>query len=280
MASTITGNIKILRKNFLIDYTNSIALSSGSLLVDHLYDFDRSTRWISSGSDDSTQESIEIEWDLTLSVDRICLLNMNWKQFSIQYWNGSAYVDFANVYSYKTDSPATGITITGNADLARYFEFDQVQTKKIKILIDTTQTVDSEKYIYELYVGSEMGTFIDDLHCKPNQCDLDVSNKNSKYITKSNGGSLKITRSDKVSFKVKIKELWNQTDIQLIQAMHDYGEFAVYPCGAYSGAYTIERGYRIQDLYHVLIKGDEESIFAVGRDKNLGQDFKFDLLEL
>jgi hypothetical protein len=279
MSNTITGNFKAFYKNYLVQYGQSIAVSSGSTTAANMYDFDRSTRWLSSGSSDVIQESIVISFDSAQTINRICLLNTNFKKFTIKYDN-AGWQNFTNVYSKKTDnSPVTGISITTNSDIARYFEFDSVTTSSIQILIDTTITANAEKYLYELYIGYEIGTFISDLAATPNDYKPMASYKRAQYLEKSNGGLIKIERANKYQAKVNLKQIWDAADIVILQTMFDYGEFAIYPCGAYD-QYTTERGWRIQDLYHVLIKGDEESEFDIGRDKNLGQNFKFDLLEL
>lgn len=276
--STITGNFKVFYKNYLVDYGNAITVLSGSTSVSNMYDFDRNTRWASSGSNDTTTEYIEIEFETSQSINRIMLLNMNWKEFTIQYDN-AGWQNFTNVYSYKSDSPASSINITTNSDVARYFEFDAVTTSKIRIEILKTITANQEKYLYELYIGKEIGTFIDDITSKPNDYGAIASYKRAQYLEKSNGGLIKIERADKYQAKVNLKQIWDTNDLTILQSMFDLGEVAIYPCGAYP-QYALERGWRIQDVYHVMIKGDEQSEFDVGRDKTLGQNFKFDLLEL
>lgn len=280
MANTITGYMKAFYKNFLIDYSNAITVSSGSTTVANIYDLDRSTRWLSSGSDDLTTEYIEITFDSSQTINRIMILNCNWKQFQIKYDLAGVYTDFTNVYSKKTDtSPVSLISVTTNSDVARYFEFDSVTTTKVRFYIDKTIVANAEKYAYEIYVGYEIGTFIADLTSKPNDYSVTNSYKRAQYLEKSNGGMIKIERADKYQAKVNLKQIWDSTDLIILQTMFDYGECVIYPCGAYD-QYTYERGWRIQDAYHVLVKGDETSDFDIGRDKNIGQNFKLDLMEL
>lgn len=279
MSNTITGMMKAFYKNYLVQYGQATTVSTGTTTAAYLYDFDRSTRWISSGSNDSTQESITINFESSQTINRICLLNTNFKNFTIKYDN-SGWQNFTNVYSKKSDlTPVTGIAVTTNSDIARYFEFDSVTTSAIQILINTTITANAEKYLYELYIGLEIGTFISDLACSPNDYKPISSYKRAQYLEKSNGGLIKLERADKYQAKVNLKQIWDSADIVILQTMFDYGEFAIYPCGAYE-QYTTERGWRIQDFYHVLIKGDEPSEFDIGREKTLGQNYKFDLLEL
>lgn len=277
--NTITGFAKIFYKNFLIDYTNSVTVSSGTTTANYIKDLDRETRWLSSGSDDLTQESIVIQFDYPQTIDRIALLNFNFKKYTIKYDN-SGWTNFANVYTRKTDTtPVTGISETTNTENARYYEFDSVTTSQIQILIDETVIANAEKYLYELYIGQEIGTFNLDIACSPNSFDVTQSVKKSQLLEKSNGGMIKLDRADKFRAELTLKQVYESNDLEIIYTMFDYGEVAIYPGGA-DTHYTLERGWRMQDIYHVIVDGDLQANFSVGRDKNIGQDFKIKLFEL
>lgn len=279
MSNTITGFAKVFYKNFLVDQGNSVTVSSGSTTANYIKDLDRATRWMSSGSDDVTQESIVIAFDYPQTIDRIMLLNFNFKKYTIKYDN-SGWQNFTNVYSKITDvSPTTGISATTNSENARYYEFTPVTTSQIQILIDETIVANSEKWLYELYVGEEIGTFKLDVACVPNSFDITSSYKKSQLLEKSNGGVIKIERTDKFRGELTLTQVYESTDLAIVYEMLDFGEVAIYPCGA-DTHYTLERGWRMQDLYHVVVDGDQDSNFNVGRDKNVGQDFKFKLMEL
>jgi hypothetical protein len=58
--------------------------------------------------------------------------------------------------------------------------------------------------------------------------------------------------------------------------MFDLGQFAILPCGAVP--YT-QRGMRLVDFYHVVLQGNEQQRFSVGRVENMGLDFNFQLME-
>jgi hypothetical protein len=276
--NTITGFTKVFYKNYLVEYGRSITVSSGNTTASRMCDLDRSTRWQSSGSDDTTQESIVIQFDYAQTIDRICLLNFNWKEYTIKYDN-SGWTNFTNVHSVKDDAAVTGISSTTNTSDSRYYEFDSVTTSQIQILIDKTIVANAQKYIYELYIGAEIGTFVLDISCSPNSFDFTPSIKKEMLLEKSNGGMIKIDRADKFRGELDLKQVYESTDLAIIYEMFDYGEVAFYPCGA-DTHYTTERGWRMVDFYHVIVSGDLDSNFNVGRDKSLGQDFKFKLMEL
>ncbi len=278
MSNTITGFTKVFYKNFLVDQGNSITVSSRATTANYIKDLDRATRWLSSGSDDLTQESIVIAFDYPQTIDRIMLLNFNFKKYTIKYDN-SGWTNFSNVYTTKTGNVASAISETTNADNARYYEFTPVTTSQIQILVDETIVADAEKYLYELYIGEEIGTFKLDVACLPNSFDFTSSFKKSQLLEKSNAGMIKIDRADKMRGELDLKQVYEATDLAIIYEMLDFGEVAIYPCGA-DTHYTTERGWRMQDLYHVIIDADQDSNFSVGRDKTLGQDFKIKMMEL
>ena len=270
--------VKILKKNFLIAYDQSSSASTGNTTVSYIYDLDRSTKWQSIGSDDSTAETIEIDFSDTQTIDRLCLCETNLKDFSIQYNAGAGYVDFTNVISSKTDTATTGISYTTNSDETKYFEFDSVAVDNIKITMNKTMVVDAQKYITEFYVGLEVGTFTDDLTSSPNKFQPITRYTRSKYIEKSNGGIIKLERAEKYRAKIKIKEMFETADQTIIDTMFTDGEFSISPCG-FDNNYPNNRGWRLRDFYNVIIKGDDQAAFSIGRDLNMGFAYKFELQE-
>lgn len=139
--------IKIFGENF-VNENNDYAFLSGSALVANLYDQKRHTAWISSGSDDLTEEYIEVtfkNWQgeaVERTIDRIILLGHNMKAGQLQYWDGAAWQDLI------------GGTITDNTETDNLIEVTQVTTYKFKIKMETTLDTDpdAEKYIGELKV--------------------------------------------------------------------------------------------------------------------------------
>ena len=290
--------IKILYNNYLIDFGNTITALSGSASLTNLTDLDRSTAWQSQSSSDAITELIEIEFDDAQDLDRLMLIEMNFKDFHVWYWDEAAWADFTNVYT-NIDSAVsdytyegagvtyggagvvygtgiTGIVDSDNSLSTRYFEFDSVNTTKIRIECTYTITANDEKELNELYLGEEIGTFVQDLTSKPCKYRPVRSDTRSTYRTKSNGGTIKYERGDKYRTKISVKELLNSADQTIYYAMFDQGQFAILPCG---GVPYTERGWRLQDFYHVVIKGDETAEFAIGRVSDLGINDEFELLE-
>ena len=294
MANTITGMVKILKQSFFLTKGFTLAVLTGSSTKDNIFDLDRATQWTSSGSNDSTLETVIVTFTTAQSINRLMIIDMNFKQFNIQYWDGTAYTDFTGVFDtapsntgvygtgtygstvYGTEGTTSAINFLINGDTTKYFEFDTVSTTQVRISVTKTIATDAEKFLHQFYVGAEIGTFIDDITSSPNSYSAVKSASRSNYIPLSNGGTVKYKRSDKYASKFKLKELWETSDQDIVNAMYDDGQFAILPCGAVP---YIQRGWRLEDLFHVIIQGDLESDFSIGRVADIGLEYQFSLLE-
>lgn len=277
MAVSITGMAKILYKNYLLGVNLSgITVSTGT--ASFLNDNDRDTSWSSVGSNDAVTESIEITFLSAQSINRIMAITMNWKQYTCQYWNGSSYVDFTNVYSKKADTVTTGISSTTNTDTTRYWEFDTVSTLKVKFTITKTISANQDKTCVEIYVGKEIGTFIDDPTSKPNDVDM-YFEQGDKTIELSNMGVYQILSGKKFRCKWKLKAVAETVDRATVASMLGLNECAVLLCGA-DGTQYDEEAWRLQDLYNCVVKGDFTPNHNVGRVKAIGYDYKFETWEI
>ena len=100
---TINGSIKIFElSKALWKNGDTVAVSSGSGSANNLIDFNKATRWESIGSDDTTAETITITFDTAIEIDRLFLLNHNFKSYTItpvtsgfiEDHNGDAILDY------------------------------------------------------------------------------------------------------------------------------------------------------------------------------------------
>jgi hypothetical protein len=186
------------------------------------------------------------------------------------------YADYGKSIYNNAESTNTTINYDNNSLSSRYFETN-VTTNSILIVITSTITANQQKTLSELYIGSEIGTFIADLTSLPNAYTPTVINNNPIMLRKSNLGTKRINRGNKYSATFRIRELWETADRTLMQNMYMTGSFVIYPCGGYRWYDDI--GFRVEDLYHVVWDGEFSNAFSVGRVKTLGVDISFDLLE-
>ena len=289
----VTGMVKLFYQNYLLSDTPTYSATSGAG-ASNIGDIDRSTKWQSSGSSDTIVETIQVTFSQSLTMDRVVLINMNFKTFSVKYWDGSAWVDFTGVfYSQDTVVPVgiygssvygglhgyaiSGANIDNNELNTRYFAFDSVSTTSLLITVTKTIIPNAQKFMHELYAGVEIGTFSDDIMCKPNSYSATVRASDSMIITKSNGGRIRYEKSDKYRARISLKQVTGSNDTGILDEVFTYGELAIWPCGG-KNDYTT-RGMRIQDFYSVVVSDDQESDFDIGRDPGIGVNQSFGLDE-
>ena len=283
----ITGMMKVLEENFLLSLSPTITVSTNDADKVNMYDLDNDTIWASIGSDDLTEETIEIDYGASFNVTRIHLMGINWKKYKIEAWDGSAWQaididdsDLSSVYGQavygNSEYGNTTIDFEHNNLTSRYFEID-VTTQKLLITISTTITADEEKQITELYIGAEIGTFVADLTSSPNSYTPTPINSNAIMLMKSNAGTRRFNRGSKYRGSFRIRQLWDDADRTLVQNMYLTGSFVIFPSGG--SRFYEDFGFRIDDFYHVVWDGDFSNPFAVGRVKEIGVDIAFDLVE-
>ena len=153
----ITGGIKFFADNALLyDAGGSCVASSGTVVENNCIDKLSYTYWTSVGSNDSTVETLTLTFG-SATLTRLLLLDHNWKQFTVQYWNGSSFVDFTSVVGLD-GALGGGISESGFADDSAYYEFDAITTTIIKITVTKTQTVNAQKYIATIIATTELAT--------------------------------------------------------------------------------------------------------------------------
>lgn len=131
-----------------ITITDSTAIDNGQSYVDFLRNRKNSSGWSTTGSNDAANTQIDIDLVDDYSVDRILLIRHNLKAFTIQYFNGTSYVDFS-----------TAINESANTQTTNEFTFDAVTTSQIRIIITGTQVADADKLISQLIITSAIGQF-------------------------------------------------------------------------------------------------------------------------
>lgn len=138
--------IKIFSENYVngdCEYT----YSSGDATGIYLYDQNQATKWVSSGSDDVTEETIEISFQnwqgesISRTFDRIILLGHNIKTGAFDYWNGSAWVNIPAADLADVSDSETLIELSSS-----------ITATKFRIRATETQTTDAEKQIGEIKV--------------------------------------------------------------------------------------------------------------------------------
>lgn len=156
----ITGGIKFFEpnKNLFQDGATGTA-TSGESLINRALDKNPLTKWRSTGSNDLTTETLTITLSEASTIDRILLVDHNWKEFTVKYDSGGGFTDFTTVVGID-GALGGGIAETAFADDVAYYEFDSVTgVTDIQITVTKTQVADEEKFISQIVTTEELGTF-------------------------------------------------------------------------------------------------------------------------
>ncbi|CAB4170041.1 hypothetical protein UFOVP903_48 [uncultured Caudovirales phage] len=137
-------------KASLLNTSTQIAVNSNSTTASNLFNPDPAYQFSTSGLDnDLTTASMVITFDSPMSVSRIALVDMNFKEFRL-FYNGSTANSFSPVGGDTTSS-----VYTGNADANKYFRFSTIQCSSITIEATKTFIVNQEKFL-GLFIPSDL----------------------------------------------------------------------------------------------------------------------------
>ena len=249
----VTGGIKFFNKNKIAD--GSTVASSGTSSSKFILDLDVDTYWTSLGSSDGVSEEITITTSKSQSIDRILLLDHNFKTYNIKYYDGSSYVDFSNVVGIG-GATSTTINETSFSQDSSYYEFTQVSTTSIKITVTHTQTPNQEKYLNQAIASSEIGTFVG--YPSVNSITMD---RNSR-VKKTLGGRFSVQKGNKTfGFDIRFKsypssDVYN-VDIDLALSLFETEDpFIIYACGGRYESQHFKKaipGFRLKDAFLMQI---------------------------
>jgi hypothetical protein len=262
---SITGGIKFFKasKNLLADGA-SITSTSASSSADYAIDRNTDTYWRSVSSNDTVTETLEVTFDSSKTIDRILLLDHNWKQFTIQYDVSGVWTNFASVVGLD-GNVGSSISTTTFADDTAYFEFTPVTTGKIRIQVVKTQIANQDKYISQIICTEELGTLQGfPVVLGPT---LDRNEKKRKALS----GRVIVQKSTEsaaitLNFKNYPSQSTYNADMDLMFELFDLEDpFIVWLCGGRRGTnyfkYTL-RGFRLQDAYTVQITREFETEYT------------------
>ena len=265
--------VKFFKKNKIdldftdafITITDGVATNDGQDFADFLRNRDNTSGWMTTDSTDAANTEIEANLGApgnAKDLDKIILVNHNFKAFTIQYWDDILLVWTAFV-------PAINETV--NTDTTTEFTFASVNTSKIKIVIDSTQIVDDDKRMTQLIMTELIGELITQPIIQPK---IDRSRKVTKFLS----GRVFVTRSVP-SFEVKIKmnNVTSDADLTLVETLFaSFESFLVWLSGGDIAQFdSLRIGYRLEDFYLVNVDAEympqyEESRWKFGVPINLG----------
>jgi len=264
----IGGGIKFFNKSqSLAADGSSMVASSGVGSEDYALDRNPITKWRSVGSDDTTTETLTLTLPTATTIDRILILDHNWKEFTIKY---DSATDFTTVVGLD-GALGGGITETAYVDTSLYYEFASVSATTIEITVTKTHVVDAQKYASQIIVTTELGT----LQGYPEIADVEHKRASRNSVMLS--GRMLIQKSIEshdmqLNFKNYPARSPYDADIDLMFSLFDRDDsFIVWPCGGRRGSTYFSyglRGFRLQDAYTMQV----EKPYKVKFSKNVYQN--------
>jgi len=205
--------------------------------------------WVTTDSVDSDNTQIDIDFVDEQDLNHILLLKHNFKAYTIQYWNGSTYVDFS-----------TPINETTNSSESTYHVFNDVSTSMLRLIIQGTITPDDDKFLYQFIATDIIGRFEGWPVLNPT---LSRNRRTSRLLSGKQAVKEKIGA---YSSRVTVSNLRDDNDLTIIEGLFAANEgFLFWPCGGDEDQFSSRRlGYRLEDIYLCKTSNEWNPAFASG----------------
>lgn len=258
----ISGGFKFFTKNYALYKDGAtITATSNTSGANAVIDVNKYTQWTSVGSTDAITETLLITLKTAQVINRLFLIGMNFKQFSVKYWNGSTYADFTSVIGINAEVKS-GIQESTYAKTSAYYEFDSVTTNIIQVSVLKTQVVNVQKFLTTFIVTKEIGTF----KGFP-RASIDVDRNEAKAETLSSKFIVQ-KGAETTTVGLNFKSHPYQNDLDILDYLFNSEEpFLVYPCGGRDGETYFkvnQKGWRIGDVVNMQMVGKMPSDFEKG----------------
>jgi len=251
--------IKFYRKNIMditqtlpsITVTDAVATNNGSSFTDFLRNRDNNSGWGTTGSTDAANTTLEFEFNDLKEFDSIIMVGHNFKDFTLEYWSGAAWVNLE--------------TVADNTLTTSYFSYDSlIETTAIRLIIQGAMTVDADKFMRQFVVTEKIGTF----EIEPKvEVEINREKKRSRFLS---GKSFISTQVGGVTMKMSQDGVFRESDLSLIEELYNsFQGFIVSVSGGTTSQFeTLRIGYRPQDIYFMKLSNEYEPNWGEGRWKN------------
>ena len=248
-----------------ITITDATATNTGQDFVDFMRNRSNDTAWLTTDSDDAANTQIDIDLGGDRPFNRILIVGHNLKAFTIQYYNGSTYVDFS-----------TAISETTNTKDTNEFTFDSVTIQLIRIIITGTQTADEDKQINQLIITNSIGQLEGWPQVKKPRTSL-----NKKSVKFLSGKLLPIRQRGFFSCQLTVPLYNIDADMAIIEAIYFSfeGVLVWINAGDDSQFSRTNIGFRSTDIY-LMLPTDEYTPEHYKGLYSSGIKFKMDLSEV
>ena len=132
----------LLKPNYL-DTTTAVVINNATDRVSYLFDRDTTFQYVSNGmNNDLTTVSIRINFNETLPVSRIALVEHNLKAFTV-FYNGAT----ANTFALTSSGSTVSSAFSSNSETSHYLMASQTYCTSVTFDLKSTIVADQEKAI-------------------------------------------------------------------------------------------------------------------------------------
>lgn len=248
----MAGQIIFLNKN-KADINDSNVTATASQNAEFAYlalNRNNYSAWVTSGSVDADNTTYTISFGEGRYIDYIRLVKMNFKNFTVKYYDGATYQNFT--------SP---INVTNNTSATVGYRVTEVFAYGLQITITGTMTANEDKYLYQFIAT----TWIGQLNSWP--IIKAPTHMRSRIITKMLSGKVSVLEQVG-AFKMELSyvSLKDAADLTLFEYLYQLGEgFLVLPGGDNETQFNRAHiGYRKEDIYLMRIVNDYVPEFYKG----------------
>ena len=237
--------IRFFEKNFIdinnescsITVTDTTSTNNGQAIVDFIRNRSNSSAWVTSGSSDAANTQLLFELGGSFRVSKILLIEHNFKDFLLEYWDGGAWVTIENV--------------TSNTSATTFHETTETLSDKLRLTIYATMIADDNKKMFQTiitrnFMSGQLESW----------CEVSGTYDQNKKVNNVLSGKANITQSvGAFTVDLKVKAVTSSNDLELFQEMYEryYEGFLMWVSGGEEAQFTYAgKLWRNKDI--VLVK--------------------------
>lgn len=225
-----------------ITVTDLVAYNDGADFVNRLRNRDNRSAWMTTDSTDAANTQLDIDLGEDEFITDIILVKHNFKSYTIQYWNGSTYINFSTVIAPSNDTKTTS-----------HYNFNKIETDKIRIIIYGTQIADADKELFQLIITDRIAQ----LNGWPEISGVEFDT--SKRVTKMLSGKIHMTESyEAFGFNLTLPVYSDDDDVAVFKNIYERRSgILAWLCGGDETQFkALTKGYRLEDIYLVRPTND------------------------
>ncbi len=240
-------------ESVIMSVIDATALDDGANTLNFLRNRNNFSGFGTTGSDDAANTQIDVDMGDTIAIDRILLVNHNFKAYTIQYFDGFSFVDFS-----------TPISETVNTETDTYHEFDSVDAQLIRLIITGTLIADDDKLISQFIITKSTGEFVNQLNVS--EITFDKSRESIQTLSKK---FRVVTNIGSYGTRLRKNNVVSSNDLDLQETIFDSIEGLLIWINSDDTAQFaptgVRSGYRAKDIFLMLPMNEYSPAYANGR---------------